>query len=304
MREIIKLGKQKPGPEDLKHLKKVIWTNRLFYTLGYSLAWIFPNPISMFLIGVSVTGRWIVAHHVLHKAYDSISKRYNSKVFAQGWRRYFQWLDWIYPPAWHKEHNILHHFYTNETKDPDQLIYHEKKSGPAWLKVLFWKPYYYATNTLYTINGTMKDVILKCYVPYISFYYLLIPLLFIPLGLKASLFVLINTLGAEIVANLHSFLIIAPSHTADDLKLQEDHFKGREGFMKQQLESTCNYNTGGFWKDYFHGYLNYQIEHHLFPTMTMLQYTKIQPKLKELCGNKYIQESVFIRLRKFIRRLK
>lgn len=53
-----------------------------------------------------------------------------------------------------------------------------------------------------------------------------------------------------------------------------------------------------------HGYLNYQIEHHLWPDMTMLQYKRAQPLVKavaEKYGLPYVQESVWRRLGKTIK---
>ena len=114
-------------------------------------------------------------------------------------------------------------------------------------------------------------------------------------------FVLINRFGAELVTNLHTFMIIVPNHTGPDLHINEHHAKSREEQVVQQIMSTCNYSTGGYWNDYLHGYLNYQIEHHLFPTFTPLQYTKIQKQVKDTCkkhGVNYIQESVFCRIKK------
>ena len=50
-------------------------------------------------------------------------------------------------------------------------------------------------------------------------------------------------------------------------------------------------------------YLNYQIEHHLFPNLPMRQYRRIQPQVKALCaefGLPYLQQSVWQRLVKMI----
>ena len=61
---------------------------------------------------------------------------------------------------------------------------------------------------------------------------------------------------------------------------------------------SVNYNTGGDVRDALHGWLNYQIEHHLFPNLPLSQYQKMQPKVKALCAKhniEYRQESVFKR---------
>ena len=50
-----------------------------------------------------------------------------------------------------------------------------------------------------------------------------------------------------------------------------------------------------------HGWLNYQIEHHMFADMSMLSYQRMAPEMKALCekyGVPYVQENVFTRLRK------
>ena len=62
-----------------------------------------------------------------------------------------------------------------------------------------------------------------------------------------------------------------------------------------------NYHTGGDLRDYLQMFLNYQIEHHLFPDIPMLQYQRIAPKVKAICekhGVPYVQESVWKRFRK------
>jgi hypothetical protein len=50
-----------------------------------------------------------------------------------------------------------------------------------------------------------------------------------------------------------------------------------------------------FVNDYLHGFLNYQIEHHLFPDLPPSSLRRIQPQVKALCalhGIPYVQESV------------
>jgi len=313
---------------DFQHLKKIIWTNRVFFILGFSTAWIYPNPFSMLFIAFGFFGQWtMVGHHVCHGGYNKISKRYHSDNFAMGKRRFIDWPDLLYPPAWKYEHNILHHFYVNEKLDPDvpttRIQHYLKPSWPLWFRFIVlclnlcaWKITYYSPNTLKALhekknynNSTppskyYKDAIWYCYLPYVSLHFILIPLLFFPLGSNAVLFVLINRVGAEIITNIHTFLTIVPNHAGCDIPLETKHFSSKEEFYLAQLRGAANYKTGGFWRDYFQGYLNYQVEHHLFPDLTLLQYVKIQPKVKAICekyGVEYKQESIFIRIRKTFR---
>ena len=53
--------------------------------------------------------------------------------------------------------------------------------------------------------------------------------------------------------------------------------------------------------DFFHGWLNYQIEHHAFPQLSMLSYQKSAPLMRAICekhGVPYVQQNVFRRLKK------
>lgn len=313
-KHIVELKKQTYAElsySDFKHLKKVIWINRLCCWFGYLLAWIIPNPISMFLISLSKHGKWtIVAHHVCHGGYNKVPntpKRYLSKNFAMGWRKYIDWFDWFSPKAWSYEHNVMHHFHTNEKSDPDfvalQLDNVRKSRIPKFIKAIWlpiamirWKFSYFSLNTLISYHKKFNEhstkkiekkfyiiIFFKHYLAYILFQFLFIPLLFLPLGWEASLFVLINVIGAEALTNMHSFLTIIPNHTGKDLVSPLYHHKNKEEYYYNQLLTSVNYTSNGFWADYLQGYLNYQIEHHLFPDLPVSVYPRLQPKIQKLC---------------------
>ncbi|XP_005988034.2 acyl-CoA 6-desaturase [Latimeria chalumnae] len=53
-------------------------------------------------------------------------------------------------------------------------------------------------------------------------------------------------------------------------------------WLSMQLAATCNVEQSAF-NDWFSGHLNFQIEHHLFPTMPRHNYWKIAPLVKSLC---------------------
>ncbi|XP_023930584.1 fatty acid desaturase 2 isoform X1 [Lingula anatina] len=53
-------------------------------------------------------------------------------------------------------------------------------------------------------------------------------------------------------------------------------------WFSQQLAAACNVEPGYF-NDWFTGHLNYQIEHHLFPTMPRHNYHKVAPLVKSMC---------------------
>lgn len=331
-----------PG-DDLRHLKKMQLWGRLCTWFGYATAWILPNPVSALLISQGIFTRWaLITHPISHGGYDKIPgvpTRYTSKGFASGWRRFLDWCDWIHPDAWNQEHNRLHHYNLGEQKDPDQIQFNmrwlRESKTPMWLRYLFiamfaciWKAAYYAPkslmelrrarakhddsevlNTFFTwkawspFSDHGRELWSRYYLPYAGFRFILLPSLFLPLGSQAALFVLINSILAEIFTNLHAFLVIVPNHTGDDIPLFKERSDGKGEFFFRQIVGSVNYPTGSNRNDFLYGWLNYQIEHHLWPKLPLSQYQKAQPKVRELCeryGIPYTQESVFRRLKKAV----
>jgi len=295
----------------------------------------FFGIIGAFLIGVGNVARWSnVTHPILHGAYDKVPNipfRYTKKGFAAGNRRYIDWLDWIKPDAWAFEHNIMHHYHLGEDDDPDNVEKNLKwlhaKKIPMWMKyavvygfATFWKLLYYAPNTLrilenkerltqglkptgkYEINPFTKrgkELWLHYILPYGIFQFVLLPLLFLPFGWSAVLSAFGFLLLGELFANLHSFLVIVPNHSAEDIYQFSTPHKTQGEYYLRQIMGSVNYNTGTDFIDFMHGFLNYQIEHHLFPNMPSSFYQKMQPIVKDICKKhnlEYRQESVFKRI--------
>ena len=329
--------------DDLRHLKKMELWGRICTLLGYATAWIIPNPISAYLISQGIFTRWtLITHPISHGGYDKIPgvpHRYTSKGFAQGWRRFLDWNDWIHPNAWHQEHNKLHHYNLGEKTDPDQVQLNmewlRKSKLPMWIRYLVvaffactWKAAYYAPKALLELrkararkNGDTppatfftseawslfsshgRELWFKYFLPYFCFRFILLPALFLPLGQTAALYVLINSILAEIFTNLHGFLVIVPNHTGDDIPLFSERSDSKGEFFFRQIVGSVNYTTGNNRVDFLHGWLNYQVEHHLWPKFSLRQYQQVQPKVRELCeryGIPYTQASVFKRLKKAV----
>jgi fatty acid desaturase len=152
----------------------------------------------------------------------------------------------------------------------------------VWLPVTAWGLEYWA----------------RCVLPYAMVRFGLLPALFLPLGTGAWAAVLANSLLAEALANLHTFLIIGPNHTGADVPRFSNRCRGKAEFYVQQVTGTVNYPGGSDWKDFWQGYLNYQIEHHVWPDLPMLKYRQAAPELKAICrrhGVPYVEEPVLRR---------
>jgi fatty acid desaturase len=318
------------GEADKAHLRKIERWGRVATVLGLATCWLAPNPLSAAALSLGRSTRWLLMHHVGHRGYDRVpgmATARTSKGFARGHRRFLDWLDWMLPDAWVFEHNVLHHSHTGEEADPDLLERNAEgtlrnMSRPlAWryvqlgLLALTWRASYYAPETLSALrrkgrrhgaalsNSERWELLLRCYVPYAAFNFVLLPALFLPLSPWAAFSVLCNSLLADLLTNLHTFLVVGPNHTGEDLYRFDTAPQGRGARYVQQVIGSANYRTGGDLNDFAHLWLNYQIEHHIWPDLPMLKYREVQPRVRELCakyGVPYVQESVWTRARKMV----
>ena len=321
----------------LKQLRKIraLWAGLVL--LGLGTAWLPINPLPVAALAFAAILRWcIVAHHVMHGGYDDTCAHpgYHSKTFARGFRRLFDWMDWMHPDAWAYEHNTLHHYHLSEDADPDLVERNAawlRQSGlPMWIRQtivalgsMVWKPLYYAPNTYNELlNHKHRHqqprvefyswqlwspfrrriwlVAWNCWLPYIAWRFVLLPVLFLPLGSSAVLSALVHLLLAELVSNAWSFWIIVPNHAGDDLFTFDTPTRSKRDFYFRQIVSSVDYNSGPV-LDLLQGGLNYQVEHHLFPRMSLYAYQKAHPQVKALCqkhGIPFHQNSLRLRMAK------
>jgi len=315
------------GPADLRHLRRIERWGRLATVVGLATAPLAPNPFTVVALACGRSTRWLLMHHVGHRGYDkvpAVPARFTARVFARGWRRFVDWFDWMIPEAWIYEHNILHHQHTGESRDPDLIEQNVEKIaglptaaryGLLGLLAATWRASYYAPGTLtaWAHRRLAKDaprptplgpLLRRCYAPYALAHFVALPALFAPLGAWAVFSAWCNSVLADVLVNLHTFFVVGPNHTGDDVFRFDDRPASRGEFYVRQVIGSVNYRTGGDLTDYAHLWLNYQIEHHLFPDVPMLAYRRIRPKVQAICerhGVAYVQEPVTRRFAKMAR---
>jgi hypothetical protein len=67
--------------------------------------------------------------------------------------------------------------------------------------------------------------------------------------------------------------------------------------------ASVDFHMGTDIIDFLHGFLNYQIEHHLWPNLSMLSYQKSAPLVRKICdkhGIPYLKQNVFARVKKTV----
>lgn len=329
LKDVLALGEElraSLGEDDLAHLRKLERWGRTATAIGAATAWLAPNPLSAVALSLGRSTRWLLMHHVGHRGYDRVPntpERLTSKLFAKGRRRFIDWLDWMEPEAWKYEHNVLHHSFTGEDTDPDlverntQWVRTLPKPARWALLVLLagtWRASYYAQNTTRALRtrakqlepdkqlpAEWKQLLTENWLPYFLVELVAFPALYLPLGPWAAFSAAMNSLGAEVLTNLHTFVVVGPNHSGDDVYRFTDAPKNKAERYLRQILGSVNYRTGGDLNDWAHLFLNYQIEHHLWPDAPMRSYQWLQPKVQALCekhGIPYVQQSVWARLAK------
>lgn len=319
------------GQEDLDHVKKIERWGRICTALGLLGAGLAPNPISAAFLGLGRSTRWMLMHHMFHRAYDKVPgapEHFKNKAFAKGIRRYIDYIDWILPEGWAYEH-MIHHAYTNEPRDPSraECVFDEFRNQPVWaqyaihgIALLGWRPLKFAPASLAMwldrhqpkesrvvlqreLLSRVGDIFRTCYAPHIAFNFVALPLCYWPLGPWGVMSAFCNSVMADIFMSLQLYLVFMPSHTGDDMYRWESRPRSRAEFMLRQIIGTVNYTSHSDFASWLQVWLNYHIEHHLFPDVPLRTYVWIRPRVQEICkkhGIPYIEESAFKRFLKMV----
>jgi fatty acid desaturase len=179
------------------------------------------------------------------------------------------------------------------------------------LLAVTWRFSYYAPNTLRTWRNRgsrsgdqhHRELWQRCYAPYFALHFVLFPAVFVPFGPWAAFSAWCNQVGAEVLCNVHTFMVVGPNHTGDDLYRFDTSGSSvsKAERMLRQIIGSVDYATGGDVNDFLHLFLNYQIEHHIWPDIPMRQYQKVQPRVRAVCekyGVPYAQGGLLGRVRK------
>ena len=96
--------------------------------------------------------------------------------------------------------------------------------------------------------------------------------------------------------------MIVPNHAGGNVPRFASAPSSKREHQLHQIVGSVNYHTGSDVNDFLHGWLNYPIEHHLWPDLSLAQYRRAQPRLRALCERHGVPyaKSVFIRAGKMV----
>jgi fatty acid desaturase len=233
------------------------------------------------MLGVGLTMLWITLLLLHSRVFSCVA--YSVTMLHVGWLAhhaihrqfgpcYCPWLVDLatgYSSAWwHQKHNVLHHSHTNvlgHDTDIQDGIFAFDMSQPSipYQHVFFW-PILSVLRILWCVNGA-RSVFAVLHHGVVG-------------GLLLSEYPPIAAGAWYLAGNLFSgFMmgfVVVQSHNAETVVREQgvDH-------LAHTAMTTRNMPTG-LLNDFFSGYLNYQIEHHLFPWLPCVFFADIQPLVK------------------------
>lgn len=229
----------------------------------------------------------------------------------------------VEPKIWHIEHNVLHHNYPNvEGIDQDinpRVLFRFTKHQPRHWHHRFQHVYATFLYGLLVIEWlTVKDFMKAFrfyrmgYIPtQIEAIYLAITIfikklifflvfLVIPLKvLSIDPFLIVGMfLTMLIVAGISLTIVFQLAHVVPECKTEKDgNALQNQSWHDHQMQTTANFAHDNKLLTYLIGGLNYQVEHHLFPTICHSHYPELSKIVKQTAaefGNPYYYEETFI----------
>ncbi|MSQ26202.1 MAG: acyl-CoA desaturase [Dehalococcoidia bacterium] len=257
-----------------------------------AMAIIFSNPL--LILGVAVLAGFasvqaeMLGHDVGHRQTIRSARRADFAGMLLG-----NLLLGISYSYWITKHNKHHAFPNHATKDPDgdypvlaltpQQVFNRPKLLRPLVKYqaflfLFWLPmqpvFMKVRGALSLRRGHVRHRLLEtaALAAHLALYSLLLWQLHSwPLALS---FAAVH----HAAMGVYNGLVFAPNHKG--MALVDD--ESRTGFLHEQV--TTARNIRGNWAvDYAFGALNYQVEHHLFPTMPRNKIIQVRPMVQALC---------------------
>ncbi|HZP41733.1 MAG TPA: fatty acid desaturase [Candidatus Binatia bacterium] len=313
------------GPGDVAYVERVRGISRLAEVLGRALIHASIDPVTWF---AGVVALWShhqleaieIGHSALHGAWDQMpgAEKFHSSRF--------RWDTPVAEAAWKKEHNVLHHQYTNIVgRDPDLtygplrvsedtrwIRYHLVQLGQFfWTAPVFlWMIALHATGLtdllhpskdptyapvlpdrspraiLDALSATVKKA-----VPYALREFVFWPALAGPFCWK----VLGGNVLADVMRNVYSCATIYAGHFGDRLEYRAREFRprGRGRWYRMQIEAAHDYAVPSA-VSLLCGALDHQIEHHLFPKLPPNRLREIAPRIEAICrryGVRYTRDT-------------
>lgn len=288
------------------HLKTVIMFSIYLTPYFLLLTLNFPTWAQILLtivMGVGMAGIGMnVMHDANHGAYSSkkwINKVLGSSIYILAGNAY----------NWKVQHNVLHHTYTNihghdEDLDAGRVLrfskhakWHRFHKFQHYYGVLlyglltfnwalttdFQQTYRYLKRKLsfgkFPNPSTQWSILIITKIIYFAIW-IVVPILFFNIAWWK---ILIGFFIMHYVAGMILSIVFQLAHVVEeaDMLLPDPSGTMKNTWAIHQLFTTVNFSTKNRIMNWFTGGLNHQVEHHIFPNISHVHYTKISKIVKE-----------------------
>ena len=262
---------------------------------------LFQVTLMWIIMGFGITGIGLsVMHDANHGSYSK-NKTVNSLLgftlnFVGGFH-----------VNWKIQHNVLHHSFTNiDGHDGDIenpiMRFSPTQKRKKWFKYqAFYAPFLYSLMTIfwcvfkdfqrlimYNKNNLLakeRPSFIKALLEMIfnKIWYvtltLVLPLIIIDLPWWQ---ILSGYFLMHFICGLVLALIFQPAHVIEETEfyIPDENNSVENNWAIHQMKTTCNFANGSTYFSWFVGGLNYQIEHHLFPSICHIHYKDISKIVK------------------------
>ncbi|CAF1016193.1 unnamed protein product [Adineta steineri] len=197
------------------------------------------------------------------------------------------WMRWLcksltgfvnaFSPTWWSHKHNTHHVYTNNigidtdvSNDPVFHLFFPSKDKDVWFRSYqhwYYIPVYsflyisWRWQSLQHAYNTSKYFELMVMLPNYIWLYML--------GWQVAL-------GSILFGGLLVAGIVTATHQSEEMLYDSNH-----SFVETQFLTTCDARCDNFFMEWLWGGMQYQLEHHLFPTMPKYNYARVRPILKQ-----------------------
>ena len=287
------------------HLKTLVMFS--LYIVPYFIIFLVPMPgyfqlILTVVMGIGMAGVGMnVMHDANHGSYSSkkwVNKFLGSSIYILAGNVY----------NWQVQHNVLHHTYTNIHGHDEDLetgnIMRFSQHSP-WKKFHRFQHFYSIfLYGLLTINWVLTSDFKQTYRylkrklaygnlpnPFAQWsvliitkiiyaiIWIIIPLIFLNIAWWK---IILGFFVMHYTAGLILSVVFQLAHVVEDtiMPLPDDSGTMKNTWAIHQLFTTVNFSTKNKIVNWFTGGLNHQVEHHIFPNISHIHYTKISEIVK------------------------
>ena len=287
--------------------KSIILVIAYFLPYGLMLSGIIsgtlPLLLSFMFMGAAMSGiGFSIMHDANHGAYSK-NKTVNKYV------GYIINLVGGSSVNWKLQHNVLHHTYTNvegvdEDIDPGILMrlsphakhykLHKIQHIYGWflytLMTFLWittKDFkqllrYKEMGLTKTQNINVGWQLVKLTLSKVVYYtiFLIIPIIMLPIPVWQTV---VFFIAMHMVAGFILAIVFQPAHVMPNTAFPLPDLDGNleNDWAIHQLYTTTNFGPDNYFLNWYVGGLNFQVEHHLFPTICHVHYKKISKIVRE-----------------------